>query len=115
MYFKNGIRKFHSLAHRFLNEVVTNEPDFFDQFKVKAESWILDRNDLSQIDLETIIGFYYKAMELMLEKLENYNSDIFENNQNYLDVVYFHTGGGEHSFSDIYDKVRGSGPFFQPC
>ena len=107
---ETGEQKYYSLIHRLLGEVIAIDPDFFDRFRLKSERWILSRNDLSQVDLETMINFYYQAMEIMLGNLENHSSDIFEHNRNYLDVIRFHTGRGEYSFSDIYEKVKGTDP-----
>ena len=80
------------------------EPDFFEEYRLKLEKHILDTNSHSTVDLTFLPLLYKYFFGFMQGTLNNANTaEIFQNNKNHLKVVPFTTGTGQNSF---YQKVQ---------
>ena len=75
----------------FLIILVLGEPNFLEKFRLKIKGYILDRDDLSQTDLERIGAFYTLTfVRLMIQVwAQVIDEDIVTNNRNHMASFVF--------------------------
>ena len=75
----------------FLLQNVALEPDLFNNFRIKLEHYILEREDLSERDFSKVIGLYFVLAVIIQSPPFQQDQEIFIHNQAYFDSVKYST------------------------
>ena len=91
----------------------TNEPDFFEKFRLRLEKVVLNKatEHKSQIDQQKNFSLYSNFLinlRIILKNAEA-NKDILRNNRNYMSSAFFRNGTGGGSFYQLVEKPLSEG------